>query len=320
MKREVALNLDFASIIELVQKFSSEDICVKHLETIRWNDTIVSPFDTKSTVYLCANGRYKCRNTGRYFNVRTGTLFDNTKIKLQTWFLAIYLITSHKKGISSVQLGKDLNVTQKTAWFMLHRIRNCFGLDEQGNEVNKLGGNGEVVEVDETIVGGKVSNKSTKYRKSIADKKLDPMDNKTMVMGFVERGGELRFKVIQRKLEIRSSVKENVSGNAHLITDTNGSYMGDNFAAAFPNHDYIDHSIGEYAKGRIYTNTIEGAFSLFDRGVIGIYHYVSPKHLQKYVNEFSYRYNTRKTTESNRFNNLLSLCAKRLNYQTLIQK
>ncbi|MBC7766619.1 hypothetical protein H7Y21_01330 [Arenimonas sp.] len=147
------INLEFKSILELIKAFPDEQTCITYLEELRWNGNVVSPFDPTSIVYKCAGNKYKCKNTGKYFNVRTATLFDNTKIELQKWFLAIYISTSHKKGISSIQLGKDLEVTQKTAWFMNHRIRNCFGLDNS-EEIDSTGNNG-VVELDETFVGVK---------------------------------------------------------------------------------------------------------------------------------------------------------------------
>src|SRR5690349_3930686 len=109
------LNIDFKSVLELVRAFPDEQTCISHLEALRWNGNPVSPFDANSTVYKCKGNKYKCKNTGKYFNVRTGTMFDNTKVELQSWFVAIYLLTGHKKGISSVQLAVDLNVTQKTA-------------------------------------------------------------------------------------------------------------------------------------------------------------------------------------------------------------
>ena len=136
------LKFDFNSIIELVRTFNTETKCIKYLEKIRWNGDVVSPFDPESTVYKYKNNQYRCKNTGKNFNVKTGTLFENTKIKLQAWFTAIYLITNHKKGISSLQLSKDLNITQKTAWFLLYRIRNCYNIniEQLSNEV----------EIDET--------------------------------------------------------------------------------------------------------------------------------------------------------------------------
>lgn len=118
------INKEFRSITELIDTFPDEQSCISHLEELRWSGNIVSPYDPISKVYHCKGNKYKCKSTGRYFNVRTGTLFDNSKVKLQKWFIAIYLITNHSKDTSSVQLSKDIDTTQKTAWQMLQRIRN----------------------------------------------------------------------------------------------------------------------------------------------------------------------------------------------------
>lgn len=123
------INKDFNSLIDLLNSFPDEQTCINHLEELRWNGNVVSPFDPASKVYKCKGNKYRCKNSGKYFNVRTATLFDNTKIELRKWFLAIYVATSHIKGINSIQLSKDIDVTQKTAWFMLQRIRKCFGID-----------------------------------------------------------------------------------------------------------------------------------------------------------------------------------------------
>ena len=146
------INTEFKSVIELIKAFPTQEICINHLEQLRWNGNVVSPFDATSKVYKCAGHKYKCKNAGKYFNVCTNTLFDNTKIELPTWFLAIYLVTGHENGISSLQLAKDLNVTQKTAWFMNHRIRNCFGIIDK-IDGEKMGGEGVVIEVDEKAIG-----------------------------------------------------------------------------------------------------------------------------------------------------------------------
>jgi hypothetical protein len=114
---------EFKSIFDLLKAFPTEQSCIDHLERLQWNGNPVSPFDASSKVYKCAGNKYKCKNTGKYFNVRTGTIFDNTKIPLQKWFMALYVFSSHKKGISSHQLAKDISVTQKTGWFLLHRLR-----------------------------------------------------------------------------------------------------------------------------------------------------------------------------------------------------
>lgn len=312
------INTEFKSVIELVKAFPNEEVCIKHLEQLRWNGNVVSPFDETSKVYVCKGNKYRCKNTGKYFNVRTQTLFDNTKVELQTWFLAIYLVTAHKKGISSLQLGRDLNVTQKTAWFMLQRIRNCFGLNETDSEDGKLGGGGQVVEVDETYVGGKTKNFSKAKRKKVVGG-TQSFANKTTVMGYVVRGGALRLQVLPKgRAGIISGVLNNVSSDAILVTDTSSVYV--NISDKFAAHEQINHSKEEYVRNSvIHTNTIEGAFSMFDRMIIGTYHFVSHKHMQKYADELSFRYNTRTGSECSRFNLLLQHSSKRLTYQNLIK-
>jgi transposase-like protein len=141
-------NKEIKSVLDLIKAFPDEQTCIDHLEILRWDGDVISPFDATSKVYKCKGNKYQCKNTGKYFNVKTNTIFDNTKIELQKWFLAIWLVTSYKKGISSVQLSKELDITQKSAWFLLQRIRNCFGIDDEG----QLDG---IIEADETFVGGK---------------------------------------------------------------------------------------------------------------------------------------------------------------------
>lgn len=132
------LTKDFNSLVELFEVFSTEQKCIDHLEKLRWNGNVVSPFDCTSKVYKCKDNKYRCKNTGKYFNVKTNTLFDNTKIPLKKWFAAIWLVTCHKRGISSLQLSKDIDVTQKTAWFMLRRIRKIIKSDKQTLKINNL--------------------------------------------------------------------------------------------------------------------------------------------------------------------------------------
>ena len=145
------INVAFKSVLDLLKAFPDEQTCINNLTELRWNGNIVSPFDSTSKVYKCKDNKYRCKNSGKYFNVRTATLFDNTKVELRKWFLAIYVVTSHRKGISSLQLSRDINVTQKTAWFMLYRIRNCFGFDSNIELDNE-------VELDETYIGVKNKN------------------------------------------------------------------------------------------------------------------------------------------------------------------
>jgi transposase-like protein len=304
----VMINRDFNSILELLKEFDTEQKCIEHLEALRWNGYVVSPFDVSSKVYKCKDNKYRCKNTGKYFNVKTDTLFDSSKIKLQKWFLAIWLITSHKKGISSMQLARDIDVTQKTAWFMLQRIRKCFGIENNNDLDNQ-------VEVDETYVGGKNKNRH-------ADKKVDcsqgrSTKDKTPVVGMIERGGKLNARKVS-DVGIRTLTNEivcNVKETANIFTD---EWVGYDEISKMYNHSIVKHSQKEYVNGNAHTNTIEGFWSLLKRGIIGIYHFTSRKHLQNYVDEFVFRYNTRKSAECDRFNLLLANTEVRTTYRRLI--
>lgn len=276
------INTEFKSILDLIKAFPDEQSCVDHLEELRWGGNVISPFDPSSKVYNCKGNKFKCKNTGKYFNVSTGTLFDNTKIELQKWFMAIFLVTSHKKGISSIQLGRDLDVTQKTAWFMLQRIRNCFGIDTPGLD--------NEVEVDETFVGGK--NKNRHADKKIENSQGRSVKDKSPVLGMVERGGKLIAKKVENTqgVTLTPEIVENIKTTAKVYTD---EWMGYNSLKRIYDHSFIKHSENEYVNGRVHTNTIEGFWSLLKRGILGIYHFTSRKHLQRYVDEFAFRYNTR---------------------------
>ena len=301
------INKDFKSIIDLIKAFPDEQSCIDHLVELRWNGNVVSPFDPTSKVYNCKGNRYKCKNTGKYFNVRTATLFDNTKVELQKWFMSIYLLTRHSKGISSVQLSKDIDVTQKTAWFMLQRIRNCFGIDidQLDNEV----------EIDETYVGGK--NKNRHADKKIPHSQGRSTIDKSAVLGMVERDGKLIAKVIQdaKGSTLAPQIIKNIKNSAKLYTD---EWMGYNSLQCIYDHSFVKHNHGEYVKGSIHTNTIEGFWSILKRGIIGIYHFTSKKHLQKYVDEFTFRYNMRGMNSNLKFNELLPNTEHRLTYKQLI--
>jgi transposase-like protein len=271
---------------------------------------VVSPFDETSKVYKCKDNKYRCKNTGKYFNVKTNTIFDNTKLGLQKWFLAIYIVTSHKKGISSLQLSHDLDITQKSAWFMLQLIRKCFGI-ENGNELDNE------VEADETYIGGK--NKNRHSDKKIENSQGRSSKDKTPVVGMVEREGKLNAKAVENvKHETLSrEIINNVKESAKLYTDEWLGYKG---LERIYDHSIVKHNQSEYVVGRIHTNTIEGFWSLLKRGIIGIYHFTSKKHLQKYVDEFVFRYNTRNHTTENRFNLLLMNLENKLTYKILINE
>lgn len=285
--------IEAESLLDLIQKFPDEEACIRHLELIRGNNgKITSPFSPGSKVYKLKNHWYRCKATGKNFNVKTRTIFENTKIPLPKWFIAIWLITSHKRGISSYQLARDIHVTQKTAWFMLHRIRKGI---EDANDIELEG----TIEIDETFVGGK--NKNRHRDKKVKHSQGRSFDDKTPVIGMVQRGGLLVAKVIKstKGEYLTPVITQYASKDAVLYTD---EWQGYNGIKSLYEHDFIDHSVKQYCKGEVCTNTIEGFWGIFKRGIIGVYYKTSRKYLHYYVNEFVFRYNTRDWMEGERFN------------------
>lgn len=208
------------------------------------------------------------------------------KSNFKKWFLAIWLVTCHKKGISSLQLARDIHVTQKTAWFMLQRIRNCFGSDNDGD----LDG---TVEIDETFVGGK--NKNRNKDKKVPMSQGRSFKDKTPVFGMLQRGGRLIAKVVSDTSikNLAPRIFQHIKLGSTIYTD---EWNYGNLSKYFT-HRFIRHAAKVYVNGDIYTNTIEGFWGIFKRGIVGIYQSVSRKHLQKYVDEFVFRYNPRKHSE-----------------------
>lgn len=304
-------NTNIKSVFELTQIFSTEQDCINYLELLKWNKLPVSPFDETSTVYKCKNNKYRCKNTGKYFNVKTGTMFENSKIGLHKWFLSIWLVTSHKKGISSMQLARDIGVTQKTAWFMLQRIRACFGIENN----NELEG---IVECDETFIGGK--NKNRHKDKKVPHSQGRSFKDKVPVMGMLQRGGKMNAYVVDdtKRKSIQPLIYRYVNPETTiLISDEWWAYKG---LDKYYTHNVIDHSKKEYVSlqdSNIHTNNIEGSWNILKRSVSGMYNHVSKKHLQKYVDEFVYRFNLRKVSDQEKFRYLLSNSNIRTKYKEL---
>lgn len=298
----------FKSLFDLLRVFSTEKKCIDYLETIRWSNGIVSPFDPSSKVYKCKGINYRCKNTGKYFNVKTGTLFENTNIPMQKWFMVIWIVASYKKGVSSVQMSKDIGVTQKTAWFMLQRIRTSLNMN---NEVKMFG----EVEIDETYIGGLEPNKHDSKKKEGTQGRSTK--TKVPVLGMVERGGRLIANVVENTTVniITPAVTKVVDETATVYTDEWYGYKG---IDRIYNHLYVKHKEREFVSGRIYTNNIEGFWGILKRGIVGIYHSTSKKHLQRYVDEFVFRYNTRQDDENARFVSLLQRIDTRITYAKLI--
>jgi transposase-like protein len=299
----------FASLHEMVAAFPDEQSCIDHLRSIRWRDGAFCPHCGSLRVYHFSDNRtHKCGDCRKRFSIKVGTIFEDSKIGLHKWFMAIWLITSHKKGIASTQLARDIGVTQKTAWFMLHRLRHAA---ETKSFNAPLKGR---VEADETYVGGKEKNKH-------ADKKIPGSQggaNKAIVFGMLERGGELRAHKVEdaRAKTVQTEIRQNVAPGSDIMTDEHRGYRG--LSGVF-NHHTVNHSAGEYVRNYfIHTNGLEGAWSIFKRQVFGIHHFVSTKHLDRYLNEFTYRYNRRDYREGERMNDFLSRVNGRLMYKVLI--
>lgn len=304
----------FNSLIQVLDYFKNEEVCKAYLANSRWGGEPACPHCGNVGAYITNRG-YKCKakECGKKFSVTTGTIFENTKISLRTWFAAMYLCTAHKKGVSSLQLSRDLNLTQKTAWFVLHRIREMLNI----NQGEHLSG---TVEIDETYVGGATKNKSNKKRAELKATGGQYF-SKTSVIAMVEReSGQVKTQVLKANSvkfsDVLPLIQANVAEDALIITDSSTMYgsLKNSYR-----HETVSHVQKEYVRGAMHTNTIEGFFSQLKRGIYGIYHQVSPKHLHRYCNEFGYRYNTRKGTDVARFEDAVkNVNNVRLTYANLI--
>lgn len=306
----------FNNLIELIKSMPDEATCRDYVAKQRWeNGQAVCPYCGHGKCYNIEGGkRYKCGSKTCYkkFSVITGTIMEASNLPLIKWLTAIYLVSSHKKGISSYQLGRDLQIAQKNAWFVLHRIREMLRVKE-GLMLDNI------VEIDETYIGGKVPNMSKTKRTKLRETG-NSLNTKTMVMGMVERSGNLKLVPVHasvNSMAMQTVVNANVDKDAVVITDSLAAYNG--LDKQYAAHEIVNHSEQEYVRdGVFHTNTIEGAFSLLKRSIIGIYHQVTPKHLSRYCDETMYRYNLRKMTDVQRFNYTMTNIEGRLKYKALI--
>lgn len=283
--------LNFDDFSNFHKAFPSEKHCIKFLEKKRWPKGVVSPYDPKSKVYKRGDGKYRCGTTGKNFNVRVGTIFHSTKLPLWKWFFAIYMITSRKKGLSAKQLTRDISVTEKTAWMMLHKIRSAFIYN---------GGllTGEI-EIDETFVGGK--NQFRHMDKKMGTSRGRSHEDKVAVMGMLQRGGKVVCKVTgnTQSSSLTQPILDNIDRDAMLYLD---EWQGYNPIKKIYKHKIVDHGKNQYVNGDATTNHIEGFWGTnCKRAISGCYHTISGAHMHRYFDEFSFRYNSRKVTDKERF-------------------
>ena len=292
---------NYNTIVELLETVKDETDARNLIARMRWqNGQPVCPHcDSTEICTFSDKKRYCCKSCDKQFTVTVGTIFENSKVPLRKWLIALFFAVSNKKGITSIQLSKQIGVTQKTAWFMLQRLRQMF----EDKAPALLDG---TIEVDETYVGGK--HRGKRGRGS---------ENKTPVFGMVERGGRIIAKVVPdtKRATIQPIILQNAVRGCEIMSDEWWAYRGlhNNYI-----HEFVCHKRYEYVRGDVHTNTIEGFWGFFKRGIRGLYQWVSRKHMQRYVNEFTFRYNNRKESIEDMFLDTLKCIERRLSYKMLI--
>ncbi len=311
----------------IAKQFSDEEEAYKYVEKTRWVNGVVCPhcgsidhahyLEPQNGTRMTRTGRktyrrvWKCADCHEQFSVLVGTIFEDSKIPLSKWLLAVQEITSDKNGVSSMELSRKLGVTQKSAWFMAHRIRyaqNGFPLSEM------LKG---TVEADETYIGGKARNMHRAKREQVIQGRGTV--GKTAVLAMVERGGDARSQALTdvNSDTVKQPIAANVDKYATLNTDTSPVY--NKVGKEFAKHEKVDHAKEEYVRGAAHINTAEGYFSQLKRSIDGTHHHVSGKHLPRYLAEFDFRYSTRKDEDGIQFEKTIKrIAGKRLTYKEII--
>ena len=307
---------------QAIQFFSDEQSCIDAVTAMRWPDgkPTCPACGHKDHYWLATQKRWKCKECWKQFTVKLGTIFEDSPLGLDKWLAALWMLVNCKNGISSYEVGRDLGISQKSAWFMLHRLR----LALQRGSMVKLGGPGSEVEADETFIGGKARNMHLSEKKrritSTGPKGKQP------VWGVLEReSGEVRCEVAMGvgKRELQPLVRKHIAADSALFTDASYSYQGMDSEYV---HQFIDHAI-KYVDGRVHTNGLENFWSLLKRSIGGTYVSVEPFHLFRYLDEQSFRYNSRKDasgkkiSDADRFQLALSqIAGKRLTFASVTGK
>lgn len=301
---------DFENIIDLINYFSTKEKSLDYLKNCRWKDGKYCPHCKHNKVYeFKDNRRFRCAKCLKHFTATVGTIFEKSPIPLQKWYVAIYFVGCHKKGISSYQLAKNISVTQATAWFMLHRIRQTFKQSQ-----DKLSG---VIQIDETFVGGK--NKNRHIHKKVVQRGDKTFKDKAMVVGFLDDKEKVRLRVMPKCAYegLPNLVRDTVHNGSIIVTDEWKTYiqLGTEYE-----HQACNHKRKKFVSDEGFTtNGIENIFMMVKKTIIGNYHNVSHKHLSKFVDEVAFRYNTRNVSEGEKVNLMMSNLDNRLTYKKLIQ-
>jgi len=305
------IEFNFKTLTDFTDHFCDEETCVKHYTAIRFANGKYCPHCGHTEVYTFKDGkRYRCADCKQDFTIKTGTVFGESKLPIRKWFIAIYLLSNSSKGISSVQLAKHVGVTQKTAWFMAHRIREA----HQQNKGQLTG----TIEADETYVGQKAKTMHAKKRQQAITGTGGT--NKTVVFGMKSRDGEVRSQVVDavNSATLHPIINQSLAEGSTLYTDERRAYSG----LGKYNRAIIRHMQKEFVAGDCHTNGIESFWALFKRGYHGVYHQMSKKHLQRYLNEFSFRFNHKAQTMRDVFSAVVANIAEsaQLPYKTLTQE
>jgi transposase-like protein len=310
---------------EAIQHFSDEQVCIDAVAKMRWPDGAQCPAcNAKEPYYLKTQKRFKCRDCRRQFSVKLGTIFEDSPIPLQKWLPAMWMLTNCKNGVSSWEIHRALGITQKSAWFMLHRLRLAMKADFGYGPMNKIGGSGSKVEVDEAFFGGKMGNmhRDKRERYAAVSGHTGGATGKTIVVGMLDRDArEVRAKMVPdtKRETLQAEIFKNVKFGSAVYTDNAVPYDNLNWKYV---HEVVDHS-QEYVRGQVHTNGLENFWSLFKRHLRGTYVAVEPFHLDRYLDEQVFRFNNRQKPMDDyaRFEKVLGQVAhKRLTYAELTGK